>query len=70
MTRRGLGQREVVAELTVDKAHYRGHPSCRALICVVYDPEHRLDNPGAIESDLSDHNEQLVTHVIVTPSLQ
>ena len=70
MTRKGLGQREVVAELIEDKAHYQRHPSCRALICFVYDPEHRLDNAAAIESDLSDRTELLETHVIVTPTVR
>jgi hypothetical protein len=29
------------------------HPDCELLLCFVYDPERRLDNPMAIESDLS-----------------
>ena len=68
MTRQGLGQREVVEELTIDKAHYRGHPNCGTLVCFVYDPERRLGNPGAIESDLVERSESLDVRVVVAPS--
>src|SRR6266567_9024337 len=53
MTRKGLGQRELMQQLIVDKAQYRGHPACGTLVCFVYDPSHRLPNPTAIERDLS-----------------
>jgi hypothetical protein len=26
---------------------------CKKLVCFVYDPEHRLTNPDAVEGDLS-----------------
>ena len=67
MTRIGLGQREVVDQLAVDKAKYRGHPDCNTLICFVYDRDLRLRNPVAIESDLSDCAEGLRTLVVVSP---
>lgn len=67
MTRQGLGQREVVEELTIDKAHYRGHPNCRTLVCFVYDPDRRLANPGAVELDLADKAELLDVRVVVRP---
>jgi hypothetical protein len=53
MTRENLKQKQVVEQLIVDRAHYAGHPDCDLLLCFVYDPERRLDNPKAIESDLS-----------------
>lgn len=68
MTRRNLGQREVIEELTVDKAQYRTHPDCQTLVCFVYDPTHRLSNPYALESDLSDANAEFTTKVVVSPS--
>ena len=52
MTRKGLGQRALVGQLTVDKAQYRTHPDCGTLVCFVYDPERRLTNPPAVEADL------------------
>jgi hypothetical protein len=67
MTRKGLGQREVVEELTVDKAQYRTHPDCDTLVCFVYDPEKRLSNPSALEADLSGVDADLTTKVVVSP---
>jgi REase_DpnII-MboI len=53
MTRENLKQKQVVEQLIVDRAHYATHPDCDLLLCFVYDPERQLDNPMAIESDLS-----------------
>jgi REase_DpnII-MboI len=52
MTRENLKQKHVVEQLIVDRAHYATHPDCDLLLCFVYDPERRLDNARAIESDL------------------
>jgi hypothetical protein len=67
MTRKNLGQREVIEELTVDKAQYRTHPDCETLVCFVYDPEKRLTNPTALEADLSEVAEHFTTKVVVSP---
>lgn len=67
MTRRDLGQRQVLAQLTIDKAQYSNHPDCKTLVCFVYDPDHRLHNATAIENDLSDDVGGLRTHVVVSP---
>ena len=40
-------------ELIVDIEHYRKHPDCQALWCVVYDPNHYLTNAEGLCSDLS-----------------
>lgn len=53
MTRANLKQKQVVDQLIIDRAHYAGHPDCDLLLCFVYDPERWLDNPTAIEADLS-----------------
>ena len=53
MTRENLKQKQVVEQLIVDRAHYATHPDCDLLLCFVYDSERWLDNPRAIESDLS-----------------
>jgi hypothetical protein len=54
MTRPTLSQRQLADELIVDKERYRSHHECRILVCLVYDPEGRCDNPTALETDLSE----------------
>ncbi len=39
-------------ELIVDIDHYRRHPECETLWCVVYDPEHMIRNAEALRKDL------------------
>jgi REase_DpnII-MboI len=67
MTRDRLDQRKVVEELIIDKEHYRQHGDCETLVCFVYDPEHRLANPDALEGDLSDADGDPMTRVVVAP---
>ena len=67
MTRKSLGQRELVQELIVDKAQYQRHPDCCTLICFVYNPGCSLPNPTAIERDLSGHDSKLTTAVVISP---
>lgn len=69
MTRQSLDQRAVAKELAIDKEFYRSHPSCRALVCFVYDPTHRLANPTALEDDLTDAEAPVPTIVIVAPHI-
>ena len=67
MTRKGLGAKEVGEQLVVDIAHYRAHPSCKTLFCLVYDPEHRIHNPRGLERDLSRKHDGLDVKVFVVP---
>ncbi len=39
-------------ELIIDIEHYRKHPSCKRLWCVVYDPDHLVTNSQGIKTDL------------------
>jgi hypothetical protein len=39
-------------ELIEDIEHYRKHPDCGTLWCVVYDPEHLIRNPEGLKNDL------------------
>lgn len=39
-------------ELTIDFDHYRRHPACRTLWCVIYDPDHLLTNAEGLRTDL------------------
>jgi hypothetical protein len=65
-TRSGLTDKDVADELIIDKERYSIHPDCGFLICFVYDPEHRLRNPEALENDLSCET-PLKTRVLVRP---
>jgi len=39
-------------ELIIDIEHYRRHPSCKTLWCVVYDPDHLITNAQGLKDDL------------------
>lgn len=39
-------------ELIIDVEHYRRHPECKRLWCVIYDPEHLVTNSEGLKSDL------------------
>ena len=39
-------------ELTIDIDHYRKHPECNILWCVVYDQDHLLSNADGLKRDL------------------
>jgi hypothetical protein len=67
MTRDGLTDRKLGEELIIDVAHYKQVPRCQALVCFVYDPEHRLRNPRSIENDLSKVTDGLDVRVLVRP---
>lgn len=43
--------RKIGDELIVDIDHYRAHPDCSVLWCVVYDPQHHMQNAASL-SDL------------------
>lgn len=66
MTRKGLADRGVMEELTIDKAQYRTHPDCQTLVCFVYDPHRHIVNPAAIENDLSEPNGTPRTFVVIS----
>ena len=42
----------VANELIIDIEHYRRHPRCKCLWCIVYDPLLLLSNPSGLASDL------------------
>lgn len=48
---RGHGKK-VGDELIIDVEHYRRHPGCDQLWCVVYDPNHFIPNPQGLVRDL------------------
>ncbi len=56
-------------ELIIDIDHYRAHPDCSKLWCVIYDPNHFIQNVGGLISDLegTSRNEKgvVVTRVLI-----
>jgi hypothetical protein len=56
-------------ELIVDIEHYRRHPSCSTLWCVIYDPENFITNAEGLCSDLdgkhTSKDGEVVTKVLV-----
>lgn len=67
MTREGLSGREIGEQLIIDIARYKVHPDCKNLICLVYDPDHRINNPRGLERDLSRTSDGLHVLVLVVP---
>ncbi|MHB9010028.1 MAG: PD-(D/E)XK nuclease domain-containing protein [Limisphaerales bacterium] len=67
MTRKTLGQKEVVTQLTEDVARYRTHPDCQTLVCFVFDPGGFCKNPVALENDVSTNAHGFAVKVIVAP---
>lgn len=45
--------RKIGDELIIDIEHYRKHPQCDHLWCVIYDPNHCLTNAAGLTNDLS-----------------
>jgi hypothetical protein len=67
MTRKGLGQKELVSQLAEDILRYQSHHDCKTLICFVYDPDAKCTNPTALENDLTKSHDSLQVIVIVQP---
>jgi hypothetical protein len=62
-----LSQTEVARQLVVDKDYYRKHPDCQTLICFVYDPHCKCNNPAALERAISMDGDNFRVMVIVSP---
>jgi REase_DpnII-MboI len=67
MTRKGLGQKEVVTQLAEDILRYQSHQDCKTLMCFVYDVAGKCTNPTALENDLTKRHGDLEVIVIVEP---
>ena len=66
-TRKGLGAKELGTELIEDIERYQAHPSCKTLVCFVYDPEERVSNPEGLANDLSRSQDNFKVKVIIRP---
>ncbi|MDY0017803.1 MAG: hypothetical protein RBS89_08190 [Candidatus Delongbacteria bacterium] len=67
MTRNGLTDKEIGNQLIEDIARYKSHPDCKKLICFVYDPESRINNPNGIKNDLKQNSDDLKVEVVIMP---
>jgi hypothetical protein len=67
MTRKGLGQKELVTQFAEDIIRYQAHQDCKTLICFVHDPAGKCNNPTALENDLTKKHGGLQVIVIVQP---
>ena len=66
-TRDTLTEKEIGDQLIVDIERYKNHPDCSVLICFIYDPEERINNPKGLINDLEKANNGFVK-VIIQPS--
>ncbi|MCL2625556.1 MAG: hypothetical protein FWD46_01895 [Cystobacterineae bacterium] len=64
--RERLGDRKLGEELIVDIEKYKRHPDCNRLLCFIYDPEGKLENPAGIMNDLNAKHDGFA-EVIVKP---
>lgn len=67
-TRTGLTDKEVGNQLIQDFHHYKSHPDCEKLICFVYDPDNKIQNPRGLEDDLNKlSNDDFIMEVYIRP---
>ena len=66
-TRKGLNDRKLGEELTLDTQKYQVNPDCKTLVCFVYDPEERINNPRGLENDLEKVTEKIEVKVFIRP---
>jgi len=67
MTRDGLKDKELGAQLIIDVAKYEEHPNCKQLYCFVYDPQGLVRNPRGLEKDLERKGNRIGVKVFVRP---
>lgn len=66
MTRDTLTDRKIGEELIVDIARYKN--SCSTLVCFIYDPKEKLENPYGLIKDLENlSTEDLTVKVFINP---
>lgn len=67
MTRKNLKDKELGDQLIVDIERYSVHPNCDKLYCFVYDKGEFINNPIAVEEDLSNSEGDLEVKVVIVP---
>jgi hypothetical protein len=66
-TRDTLTDKEIGEQLLVDIQRYKAHPKVKKLICFIYDPDWKIRNPKALESDLALSGKELETEIFIVP---
>lgn len=66
-SRQSMSTKDLGEQLIVDIAKYKRHPQCSRLICFVYDPEGRVNNPRGLENDLSNCDNDIDVRTIIVP---
>ena len=66
-TRQGLNNKKLGDELTLDIKKYQTHPDCKILVCFVYDPEGKINNPRGLEKDLEQATDNIEVKVFIRP---
>ena len=66
-TRPSMTTKELGEQLIIDIAKYKKHPQCSRLICFVYNPDGRVNNPRGIENDLSNCDNDIDVRTIIVP---
>ena len=56
-----LRDKKIGEQLIVDIAKYQEHPDCKSLLCFVYDPEGKIENPKGLENDLGKSSTDVLT---------
>lgn len=64
-----LKDKKIGEQLIIDIKRYETHPDCDILFCFVYDPDGNINNPVALENDLSGQHgkNNLKVKVIISP---
>jgi hypothetical protein len=66
-TRVGLNDKELGRQLIEDKERYKQHPDCKKLVCFVYDPEGRINNPKGLQNDLNRQENEFDVEIVIKP---
>jgi len=66
-TRKGLTDKEIGEQLIIDIERYKSHPTCKQLVCFIYDPEELLKNPKGLQNDLNRDADGLAVKVVIAP---
>ena len=71
MTRDGLTDKKLGEELLIDIGRYGSHPSCKTLVCFVFDPDGRIGNPVGLENDLNSikYDDGIKIMAIISPKV-
>lgn len=67
-TRKGLGAKELGKQLIDDIVRYKKHPDCKTLVCFIYDPEERVNNPKGFTTDLKNLDNEFDIEVFISPN--